>query len=853
MPVTDGAPRKSGHIGRAAMGLFVGGLTLELTAIILYNARLVAEFSPADEIISLGAVVLLLSSVLLVIHRFNRVSWTGALSALLLLSSKLVEVLHEIDRGQAWSLVLDDQYTLLESVGFAGGILLLISCFLHSALEVHNARAEAVARHEALLRETGKRERVQNSLRVRERYLAALSEAAQILLASRREVPYQDFVKIIGPASRCDRVRLLLMQNGEDGATEASLKAEWLGKETRQISDGPAMVNRPIARSCPRWLETFREGGAISGRTIDFPEDEMAILEHYSIKAILLLPIIEKGTLAGVVGFENCREDRAWTDVEQNFLRSAVLNLSQAIERIQAERGLRRSEEQYRDLVTSLPIGVYERTLGEDNKLVTVNPALLRMFGYENAEDLMRLGIGPMYADPAARRTTNEQLAKEGRLDGLELLLKRQDGSTFSARVWAQIAGHGDVSSVKGILVDVTALKRAENERAALDAQLRHSQKMEAVGTLAGGIAHDFRNILSSIMGNVEIALGDMATDSQAHTCLLRAECAADRATELVNRILAFSRKGDTAREPTSMALVVGEALKLLRASLPSTIDLRKDIEEPCGLVLADATQILQVIMDLGTNAYYALREQGGVINVSLKAIQVTAEQTAADLNLHEGQYARLIVQDTGQGIPETDLEHIFEPFFTTKPPGEGTGLGLSIVHGIVESHGGAVRVQSEYGQGTAFTIFLPLSVESEAPQTETGTHGTPVRASERVLFVDDEAAVVSMARMGLETLGYHVRGHTSSIDALAEFRATPDIYDVVILDQVMPDLTGTETARKMLQIRPDIPIILSSGIEQAEDSYGENQIRLFLQKPAGPRKLAHAIQKVLESGSACA
>ncbi len=390
---------------------------------------------------------------------------------------------------------------------------------------------------------------------------------------------------------------------------------------------------------------------------------------------------------------------------------------------------------------------------------------------------------------------------------------------------------------------------REEEEKTALEAQLRQGQKMEAIGTLAGGIAHDFNNILAAILGYTELAKQKMIPGSDPDHCLGEVLKATYRAKDLVQQILAFSRKGEQEMHPMRIQSVVKEALKLLRASIPSSIDIQQRIAVDCGPVLADPTRIHQIIMNLCTNASHAMEAKGGTLSVLLENIALGEEEAQAQ-GLTAGDYVLLVVSDTGEGMGQEVLARIFEPYYTTKEQGKGAGMGLSIVHGLVKGAGGNISVASTIGQGTTFRIFFPQvlnNVGQEAPCQCAVSSG---RGNERIWVIDDEEAIVAMEKLALEQLGYQVRLFVDSEGALAVFRADPQGCDLVVTDQTMPHLSGLDLAKAFLTIRPDLPIILSTGYSSqasAEDAALAG-IRRFIMKPVNIAELARAIRGILDS-----
>jgi PAS domain S-box-containing protein len=392
--------------------------------------------------------------------------------------------------------------------------------------------------------------------------------------------------------------------------------------------------------------------------------------------------------------------------------------------------------------------------------------------------------------------------------------------------------------------------KRAEKEKDILQEQLQQAQKMEAIGTLAGGIAHDFNNILTAILGYAELASLDLPEDSKVKDNLQQSIRAGHRAKALVQQILAFSRRGREERKPVNIKPIIKEELKFLRASLPATIEIRQDMAEDLGAIEADPTQVHQVVMNLCTNAAHAMGENGGVLRVSLNNCRVEKGTSAAIAGIEPGPYLRLRVSDTGHGMPPEILKKIFEPYFTTKEIGKGTGLGLAVVHGIVKGYGGGITVSSEVGQGSTFDVYFPWVETPKEVSVAGARESLPAGGHERILLVDDEHAVAEVVQGMLTILGYRTSARTSSIEALELFRAKPDQFDLVVTDMTMPNMTGDKLTGKLLEIRPDIPIILCTGFSEyitKEKAEGLG-IRELLLKPLVMKELAQAVRRVLDS-----
>jgi PAS domain S-box-containing protein len=403
------------------------------------------------------------------------------------------------------------------------------------------------------------------------------------------------------------------------------------------------------------------------------------------------------------------------------------------------------------------------------------------------------------------------------------------------------------ILDASGRLVEGVAIERDVTREALIEGRLSQWQKMEALGTLAGGIAHDFNSLLLPIQINAELMLAAAKAGSPEARRLSQILDAARRGRDMVGQILAFARQKDQDRRPVDIAAVIRESLKLLRISMPKTITIAEKIDVPSAYALADPTQIGQVLMNLGSNAAHAMRDRCGTFEVRLAEVTLDAEDAARFIGLKPGAYLRLTASDTGPGMPPAILDRIFEPFFTTKKSGEGSGLGLSVVHGIVKSHDGAIAVSSEPGRGTKFTILLPRITPPARGFSENSVD-VPT-GSERVLFVDDEILQAKAMSRLLGHLGYRVTAFTDPVEALETFRRDPTAYDLMILDQTMPRMTGGELATEVLKLRPALPIILCTGFSEglSEGQAAALGIRAFLWKPFSLKEIALIIRQVLQ------
>jgi len=535
-----------------------------------------------------------------------------------------------------------------------------------------------------------------------------------------------------------------------------------------------------------------------------------------------------------------CRNlNNAFTELEE-----ANQHLRQEIkEREQAQTSLRESEERFRALFEQASVGVAQIET-KTGKFLKINKTYCDIVGY-TVEEMKNLTFQQL-TDHDDSDMCSINLLIEGKIK--EFTAEKRCYHKSGSTVWVNLTVSPlrtegeEVNYYMAVVQDITGRKAMEEQKNKLEHQLRQSQKMEAIGTLAGGIAHDFNNILSAIIGFTEISILELPPDSPLNDYLNRVLLSGNRAKELVKQILAFSRKDHQETKPVEISSAIRESLKLLRPLLPSTVDIRENIQTQSGIIMADTTQIHQVLMNLCTNASYAMREKGGVLHIELSDIDISSSFIR---ELEEGPYVRLTVSDTGPGMEKNVMEKIFEPYFTTKKQGDGTGMGLSVVYGIVKNHGGHISVYSEPGKGSAFHVYLPKiehEIISEISEPVKGGH-------ERILFVDDEKELVHLYKVMLQNLGYDVTVTSDSEEALHLFRQEPYKFDLLITDYTMPKLTGRELSIEILKIKPDFPVILCSGFSETfnKEHAVEAGIREFLMKPLNKKIVAQAIRKVLD------
>lgn len=523
----------------------------------------------------------------------------------------------------------------------------------------------------------------------------------------------------------------------------------------------------------------------------------------------------------------------------------AVQNLFQArmiSELKQAQSQLEASEQKLRRLFESAPVGIF---VTESGIISFANNTLIEMFGFSSKSEMEERPLNGLFKfiNPERGMFKSKHLEELTSDESVSLQAIKKNGSAFDVSLYCNKMNEDLASTLIGFVID----KSQEN---ALRSQLLHSQKMEALGTLAGGIAHDFNNVLTVIMGYAEIALADMAQNDVVASRLNQILEASKRARDLVSQILTFSRKGEQQKQALNVIPIIKETIKFLEASFPSTIKITHNVKSNDRMIMGDPSQIHQVLMNLCSNAGYAMRQQGGILDISLELISEEVMPTLDIHGLKPGDYLRLVVKDTGPGIDPNIRERIFEPYFTTKPQGEGTGLGLAVVHGIVSNHGGAIRVDPDYNRGARFEVFLPV-IKSLKRQDEEEKE-LEVLGNERIMVVDDEEIVARMVKDILILLGYKVSAFSNPVSALNIFRIHAYDFDLVMTDLTMNAMTGPVLAKEIRKIRPDIPVILLTGYDISDENTQKEleMVDGIIQKPFTKGNLGKAIREALEPKS---
>ena len=517
----------------------------------------------------------------------------------------------------------------------------------------------------------------------------------------------------------------------------------------------------------------------------------------------------------------------------------AVIAMHDITERKQAELALRESEEQYRLLVENANDAIF---ITQDGVIIFPNPKTTEITGYSTSE-LSKISFDKII-HPEDRELVVERhlrrLKGENPPANYSFRIINKAGNELWVQLNAALISWEDRPATINIVRDIT-------EQIKLEERLRQSQKMEAIGNLAGGIAHEFNNVLGIILGNAELAMDDVPYWNTARESLKEIRKASFRAKDVIRQILSFARKTMTALKPIEINTVVKESLKLIRVSIPAMVDIQSNIPSGPSMILGDSTEIHQIVINLCTNAAHAMKASGGTLEVSISEVTLDEGTASRYEDLSPGDFVKLTVRDTGEGITPDVLEKAFEPYFTTKEFGAGSGMGLAVVYGIVKKCKGAIDIESTVGEGTNVTVLFP-KIEEQAPSEEKNEDALPV-GSERILLVDDDPSIVSMIRQMLERMGYTVTEMTDSISALDRFKSTPNDFDLVITDMAMPNMSGDQLAAKLINVRKEIPILLYTGHSDTIDEKKAKEIGIkgFAMKPLDKGKLARAVREALD------
>lgn len=696
---------------------------------------------------------------------------------------------------------------------------------------------------QGILRDITARKRAEEGLRRRERYLTCLSSVAGALLqAEDPKTVLPDVLARLGEAAEVSRVYLFENYVDADGCLRTSQRFEWCAPGVEPQIENPALQGfPPIEGGFQRWVDVLSRGEVIVGNVADFPEPERPILEAQGIVSILVLPLRVRGNLYGFIGFDVCGHARQWEEAEIALLATAANDIAQAIERSQTVAALAESEDRYRKLIDLMPDGV---AVHQDGRLRMINRAGAALLGYEDPRELLGRPVLE-FVHPDDREKAQERiramLTEGRRAPPLEERFLRRDGTTVEVEV---AAGPFILEGRPAVLVvarDLGARKRLEE-------QLRQSQKMEAIGRLAGGVAHDFNNLLTAISGYAEFILNGLPPEDPLRYDAEAILKASERARTLTRQLLAFSRRQVMELKVVDLNRILQDLGGMLRRIIGEDVEMAMELSPHLGHVRVDPSQMEQVVVNLAVNARDAMPTGG---RLTLETMNVFLDEAYAQEHpyVRPGEYVLLSVSDTGVGMPPEVREHLFEPFFTTKGLGEGTGLGLATVYGIVKQSGGHIQVYSEVGHGTTFKIYLPRVYEPvETPEEQSPSEQLP-EGSETVLVVEDNEMVRALACRVLREQGYTVLEAKESVQALELARGYGGYIHLLLTDVVMPQMSGRKLSETLQQIYPGMQTLYMSGYtDNVVVQHGILEPGLaFIQKPFTPRDLAQKVREVLD------
>jgi PAS domain S-box-containing protein len=684
-----------------------------------------------------------------------------------------------------------------------------------------------------------RRKRAEKALSRRDSVLEAVGTASGKFL--RQDPTNENIREVLGQLGRATSVsRVYIYENYEDesGDLFSQRKYDWVEKGILPWRGDKAINQFPLfSGGMDRWGIVLSHHGVISGLLTNFPESEQKFLRRHKIKSILVIPIFVGDRWWGFIGFDECKGKFTWS-TEVEAIKAAVDILGAAIERQETETALKASEERYWRFFDEDLTGDYICTI--DGELLACNPSFAKMLGFDSVEEAKSYTMMNAFPNPQARESFLDLLRTEGRLENRRAEYRRRDGQPVFVveNAVALLNKDNELVGVKGYIFDDTGRKKLEE-------QLLQSQKMEAVGRLAGGVAHDFNNILTSVIGYSDILLKKLPDDDALCRSVEEIKKGGQRAAHLTQQLLAFSRKQVLEKHVLCLDATINDMYGMLRRLIGENIELSTDLKQI--RVEGDPGQIQQVIMNLVVNAKDAMPE-GGKISIRTEQVTIDEEYCRVSPDASPGEFVCLSVADTGTGMDKETLAHAFEPFYTTKESGKGTGLGLPVVYGIVKQHNGWINVYSEPNHGTVFKVYLPVTIEDDKKSKEAAEQDAPVGSGERILLVEDEDGLREFATEALTEHGYEVFAAASAGEALRTFHKEQGQFDVVFSDVVLPDRSGLEIASEVLMRDPDMPFLLTSGYTDQQAQWSEvcEKGLPFLQKPYSLRDLLNAINRVI-------
>ena len=702
----------------------------------------------------------------------------------------------------------------------------------------------------AWLEDLTERRRLENDLAERRRYEQTLGALSQILL---RESGSDQAVgtalsKLLIAAKVC---RTYLYRNTTDsrGRLCYTQVAEATRPGVRRIIDATRGELKPYRERIPRWVEILTSGDSIKGLTRDFPAPEQAILRAEDTVSILVLPIFVNDQWDGFIGFDLTTEPRIWSQTEVDALRAAAAMIGAYAGRERTLAAAASSEEKLRLVVDEANVAIF---IFQNNRFRFVNNAAAALTGRSKKELLS--GNQSLFCHPDDYSIIVQRMRyREAGLEVSKDLIHRVITPWGEIR-WVEVSSAQSnwegAPAVISFAQDITKRHEAEQERARLEKQLRQARKMESLGTLAGGIAHDFNNILQAISGHVELITESGEPGPQSRELLGKINQAVDRAGSLVRRILTFSRKLEPSWQAVDLNDLVMETARLVGPALPKMISIEFELTPEQPLIWADPDQAAQIILNLGTNAGDAMPE-GGRLTFKTSVVNLADEKGIENLNTPAQKFAVLTASDTGTGMDEDTLDNIFDPFFTTKPRGRGAGLGLATVHGIIESHNGAVSVRSTKGVGSEFIVFLPMVASDRvAAKPDPKTEETDLTGRETILITDDEPTIRDVLAAFFTGQGYTVETADDGEQALEVFKDRGQGIDLVIMDLSMPGMGGYKASLELRRINPEVKLIIASGYspdtDKIKDLLDESEAA-FVAKPFRMHKLLQTARRLLD------